>query len=496
MAIANVTLSNTFAQWIITTNQTVTDLNNLQSGTYIKSAGSIIINGSGGFTCGTPAPASFANTVTITGVGSTLLVSNYSTFSNTINIITGTTSINASGKILTDSLNVANTTTTNQLIVTNNTNTTLLTSNTININGQLTSNSIGTSNTGTGQIYLNGTTSNRIEFNNIGLGAPSLVSATRTVGTKILLYNQFATGTDSDYAIGMLTNQLWASVARPTSTYTFAWYAGDTQIATLNGLGVFNVSGGVTTPAQYISTYPGSLTQGAGQVYLNGATNNRIDFNINGTNIPTIATKSIGQKITLFPGFAGTTTDAAIGIGNDSSLWQVVPSTSWKYTWYASSNTIATLTGNGDFSANTVITTGNIGLGNTTPATIGTGITFPATFNNSTNVNTLDDYEEGTWTPTLASGFTTTGTVVSTGNYTKIGNVINCWYTISATTIITASLATVTGLPFTTTAIAHGISGNSGGQYFSAILASGTTITYNQSMPSVATISATIVYRS
>jgi hypothetical protein len=42
---------------------------------------------------------------------------------------------------------------------------------------------------------------------------------------------------------------------------------------------------------------------------------------------------------------------------------------------------------------------GNIGLGGATPTTSGTGITFPATASASTNANTLDDYEEGTWTP-------------------------------------------------------------------------------------------------
>jgi hypothetical protein len=43
---------------------------------------------------------------------------------------------------------------------------------------------------------------------------------------------------------------------------------------------------------------------------------------------------------------------------------------------------------------------GNIGIGGATPSASGTGITFPATASASTDANTLDDYEEGTWTPT------------------------------------------------------------------------------------------------
>jgi len=51
------------------------------------------------------------------------------------------------------------------------------------------------------------------------------------------------------------------------------------------------------------------------------------------------------------------------------------------------------------------------------------GVTFPATQAAASDPNTLDDYEEGTWTPTIA-GSTTAGTSTYTaqvGRYTKIG---------------------------------------------------------------------------
>ena len=38
-----------------------------------------------------------------------------------------------------------------------------------------------------------------------------------------------------------------------------------------------------------------------------------------------------------------------------------------------------------------------IGVGNATPAASGAGISFPATASASSDANTLDDYEEGTW---------------------------------------------------------------------------------------------------
>ena len=70
--------------------------------------------------------------------------------------------------------------------------------------------------------------------------------------------------------------------------------------------------------------------------------------------------------------------------------------------------------------------TGNVVefLGNTSGS--GAGITFPATQSPSTDANTLDDYEEGTYTPTVV-GAGTAGNPsfsIQTGRYTKIGNVV------------------------------------------------------------------------
>ncbi len=95
----------------------------------------------------------------------------------------------------------------------------------------------------------------------------------------------------------------------------------------------------------------------------------------------------------------------------------------------------------------TVTTT--IGVGNATPAASGSGITFPATQSASSDANTLDDYEEGTFTPTFASGSGSFTTTSATGNYTKIGRFVNVYITFTITTVGTASGAlTYSGLPF------------------------------------------------
>ncbi len=81
-------------------------------------------------------------------------------------------------------------------------------------------------------------------------------------------------------------------------------------------------------------------------------------------------------------------------------------------------------------------------------------LAFPATQVASSDANTLDDYEEGTWTPALT--FATPGDLAVTyssqlGWYTKIGNVVVCWFNLvtSAFTHTTASGSLqITGLPF------------------------------------------------
>jgi hypothetical protein len=78
----------------------------------------------------------------------------------------------------------------------------------------------------------------------------------------------------------------------------------------------------------------------------------------------------------------------------------------------------------------------------------GTGITFPATQSASSDANTLDDYEEGTWTPTVTNAGITSYS--SSGIYTKIGNAIYLQAKITLTNVGTASGSmSIQSLPFT-----------------------------------------------
>jgi len=86
---------------------------------------------------------------------------------------------------------------------------------------------------------------------------------------------------------------------------------------------------------------------------------------------------------------------------------------------------------------------GNIGIGSATPTTSGTGITFPATQSASTNVNTLDDYEEGTWTTTFGLKNNLTGTpVLSEAKYRKIGQLVYIEGTVTGLSLTSTNTET------------------------------------------------------
>ena len=79
-------------------------------------------------------------------------------------------------------------------------------------------------------------------------------------------------------------------------------------------------------------------------------------------------------------------------------------------------------------------------------STTGCGIAFPATQVASSDANTLDDYEEGTWTPVIGGTATYT---TQTGIYTKIGNTVVLWGELTINVIGTGSTTRISGIPFT-----------------------------------------------
>ena len=88
-------------------------------------------------------------------------------------------------------------------------------------------------------------------------------------------------------------------------------------------------------------------------------------------------------------------------------------------------------------------TSGTVVVSGTTPSL--NGIAFPATQSASADANTLDDYEEGTWTATVSAG-----SIASQNcTYTKIGRAVFLCGEITYGVGTTTEDPSISGLPFT-----------------------------------------------
>jgi hypothetical protein len=92
------------------------------------------------------------------------------------------------------------------------------------------------------------------------------------------------------------------------------------------------------------------------------------------------------------------------------------------------------------------------------------GVTFTATQTASADANTLDDYEEGTWTPSIGGTATYTA---QTGTYTKIGRFVSVNAILTINLRGTGSQTRISGLPY-----AVAINGQGGIGYFGSIATS------------------------
>ena len=97
------------------------------------------------------------------------------------------------------------------------------------------------------------------------------------------------------------------------------------------------------------------------------------------------------------------------------------------------------------------LSTGNLVIG-----TSGKGIDFSATSGTGTS-ELLDDYEEGTWTPSIGGSATYTA---RTGTYTKVGRLVSIQGDITINVIGSGSIYTISGLPFTAGASQSGSVGS------------------------------------
>jgi hypothetical protein len=320
----------------------------------------------------------------------------------------------------------------------------------------------------------------QIQYNNAGSfgGASGLV----TDGSNLTLNAQ------GDVRFADSDSSNWVAFQAPATvasnvTWTLPDADGtDGQVIKTNGTGTLSwitpsAGGGGTsvTVTQATATaaqtdFSVTYTVGQLSVYLNGALLASADYTAsNGTTVVLAAGAASGDIFTALA------YDSATQITQGDTKVEVTDSGTGKVEVTVDNVEVADFTTGaivfnetganqdfrveGDTNANLIVADAGVdkvGIGTNTFNTNGgvlqvsNGISFPATQSACADANTLDDYEEGTFTPSFL-GSTTNPTVGYNwrfGYYTKIGNQVTVWFGLNTATYTGGSGNLYVNLPF------------------------------------------------
>jgi hypothetical protein len=303
---------------------------------------------------------------------------------------------------------------------------------------------------GSGQIYLNGATGNRIDFNNQGTAAPAFT--TRSVGTKLVLYPALS-GASTDYAVGVDSGTFWSSVPGNDAGQFFKWYGGATEVASLSGTGALILTGA--------ARFDGNISVNGGDITSIATTFNLINTTATTVNFAGAATALTIGATTGFTEIrnATTVTSTTAASSTNTGALQVVGGVGVGGALYVGGNTVFT----GDIAVNGGdVTTdqATFNLVNTNATTVniagaGTAVTISATtgYTQIRNATTVTNTTNATSTNT---GALQVQGGVGVANSVWIGNALRV---IGATTLnnLSSAVTTATQLTVTGSATVSGI---------------------------------------
>jgi hypothetical protein len=318
-------------------------------------------------------------------------------------------------------------------------------------------------------------------------------------GSDLQIYHDGDNSYINDSGVGDLKlggNQLQLNNAAQTRNYIYAVDEAQVELKYNNALKLATTATGIDVTGSIVAS--GDLQLGSDAVASNiNALGDvfvvNVDSNNNTGGTPNIQFKTSGnEKLRVSPSgidVTGTVTaDGAIGAGGVTpAVWsgtyrpiqageQAIVGVSgqslqtynarfdsaWKYINTNFANYIEVTGGSyiwntapSGEAGDTITFTPRMTLDASGHAIIPAGVTLGTAAGVYAAANTLDDYEEGTWTPTIGAdgGDPTVGYDQNNGAYTKVGNLVTVYCTIITSSATGGSgHLTVDGLPFTVAA--------------------------------------------
>jgi len=276
--------------------------------------------------------------------------------------------------------------------------------------------------------YLTGNQTISVTGDATGSGSTSLALTLATVNSNVGSFGGASTvPVVTVNAKGLVTAVTTQAVVAPASTLSGTALASNVVSSSLTSVGTITTG---TWSASTIAVARGGT--GATTIPTNGQL-----LIGNGTGY-TVASLTAGSNVTITPG-AGSITIASASSGGDV----VGPASATDNALVRFDLTTGKLVQNSGTTLSDTGTLAMAGLLDISSASAGQ-IKFPATQVASSDVNTLDDYEEGPFTPT-GNGITFTS---ASGTYTKIGRAVTFRLDALWPTTANASNARIAGLPF------------------------------------------------